>query len=327
MSAEGLLPWLATDWQKLSSRQLEDRLPHALMLTGKSGVGKSAFSLFAAQSFLCERPGSSGFCGSCNSCHLFAAGTHPDFLQVSPPEGKLLIGVDQVRELIAEMELTPQCSARKVAVLDPADAMNTSSANALLKTLEEPALTHLIMLVCTTPGYLPATIRSRCQRVSLAVRDADIAKHWLSVKVGGKQDNEALWKLAPDAPLRALALADGDELAFRVALFGDVLHVLSGRQSTVQVAGKYKDVDTRSVLSVLMSWFADAVKLHMGCDERMAQSVDPVWAKRLANALSLDEMFIIYKEIQHFYAIDSSSFKTQAVLEGLFADMRLNHLN
>ncbi|MCB1756752.1 MAG: DNA polymerase III subunit delta' [Gammaproteobacteria bacterium] len=320
-----LLPWLATDWQRLAKRQRNGRLPHAMLISGKSGVGKSSFSRFAAQTFLCKQPGPEGYCGQCESCLLFAAGTHPDFLPVGPAEKKTIIGIDQVRELIDELELTPQCSQRKVAVIDPADSMNSNAANCLLKTLEEPASSDLILLVCTTPGYLPATIRSRCQSIQLSVDNHEQALAWLLAK--GLPDAADCLELTPEAPLKALAFADGRQLKLQNELLADLLALIHGREVIAGVAAKYAGEEARSLLVLLLGWFAAAIKHKMGCAKAVPGSASETQIPALAKAYSLDKLFNIYNKINNLNVINSSSFKTQTVLEGIFADMRLNHLN
>ena len=264
MSADNhLLPWIEANWRRLAERRRTGCLPHAMLVTGKSGVGKSSFSRFAAQSFLCRQVDPGGYCGRCESCLLFEAATHPDFLPLEPEEKKTIIGVDQVRELIDELELTPQCSQSEVAVVDPADSMNLSAANCLLKTLEEPASANVILLVCSTPGFLPATIRSRCQTIALSVDSHQCAVDWLLAKEY-REASDAL-AMRPDAPLTVLGLADGKRLALEKGLFDDLLALLQGRAVITAVAAGYAGENTRSILALLSSWVSGAIKVKMGC--------------------------------------------------------------
>lgn len=325
MTDRALLPWLAADWDGLARRESANRLPHAMLVTGPSGVGKTSFCHFAARAFLCSKRTLEGACGECESCKLIEAETHPDFLKISPADGKSVISVDQVRALIEELELTPQCSTRKIAVIDPAECMNMNAANGLLKTLEEPGSSIIILLVCTTPGFLPATIRSRCQSINLHVQDASVAISWLHNQ--GLADAGTQFSHSPDAPLNALALADGKKIAFQQELYEDVLAVISGRLPVSQAATKYGSYETRDILGLVMHWVAGAIKGQMGCTESASKSAQQARASELSKTMSLEELFNIYSKLQKLNATDSSSFKTQTVLEGLFADMRLNILN
>src|SRR5690606_18002126 len=116
---------------------------------------------------------------------LFASGAHPDFRFLSfmtkdkSDDLRTVIVVDQVRELIGSMQLTNGLSPRKVALIQPAEAMNRSAANALLKTLEEPAGEVVLLLVSNDASRLSATIRSRCQALHLRPPAAVEAQQWL----------------------------------------------------------------------------------------------------------------------------------------------------
>jgi DNA polymerase-3 subunit delta' len=145
------------------------RLPQAYCFAGPSGVGKRATALALAQAVNCEAPGASGTeaddaCGACVSCRKIRGALHPDVVEVRP-EGKTVITIDQVREVTGRATLRPYEGRRPVWILDPADRMQEPAANALLKTLEEPAGASLFVLVTAAPSALLPTILSRCQVV------------------------------------------------------------------------------------------------------------------------------------------------------------------
>ena len=330
MLEDCLHPWLQMAWQRIRRQQIAGRLPHAYLLTGAPGVGKSAFARFLARSVLCSQSTDEGWCGACDSCLLWAAGTHPDSLRLAPPDGKQVITVDQVRETIEELELTPQCGQRKVAVIDPADAMNTNAANGLLKTLEEPAASDMIILVSSAPGFMPATIRSRCQVVSLVQSpdDTALARDWLAEALPEKvADLEALMALAPGQPLKVFELADADYLALRQAFFDDMLDVIAGRKPLSKTAANYAKTPTRALLTLMLHWYSCALKLTSGVAPPALPEAERKRLEPFANALGQRKIINIYNKLQSLYAIDSASFKTEAVLEGIFADMRLIHIN
>ena len=122
-------------------------LPHALLFHGIEGLGKSALAWQLAKSLLCESPVDDAMaCGICPSCRRYTAGTHPDLKSVTPLGDSRVIGVDQIREVGQFSTLTPHTAKRKVILLDPAEAMNTSAANAFLKVLEEPPMRRVCRL-------------------------------------------------------------------------------------------------------------------------------------------------------------------------------------
>jgi DNA polymerase III subunit delta' len=152
------------------------RLAHALLFVGPAGVGKRLTAQSLATALLCQRIPETTLdaCGDCPSCRMMLAGTHPDFLSVGCPEGKselpieLLVGSRENRGnegLCHDLSLRPMVGRRRVAMIDDADRMSTESANALLKTLEEPPAYAVIVLIAADPSKILPTIRSRCQTV------------------------------------------------------------------------------------------------------------------------------------------------------------------
>ncbi len=136
------------------------RLAHAYLFSGPDGVGKRLMALALVRGVFC-REGAG--CGDCLACRKVDHGNHPD-LHLLEAEGAS-IKIDQVRDLQRQMALRPLEAPRKVALVDGADRLSPSAANALLKTLEEPTGEALFILLTSRPeGVLP-TIRSRCQRL------------------------------------------------------------------------------------------------------------------------------------------------------------------
>ncbi len=208
------LPWQASALAALAGAR--ERLPHALLVHGLAGIGKHAFALHLAQALLCEAPRADGTaCGECAGCRYAVAGQHPDLMRLElttldeesgEPVRAETIAVERVRALIDFVQLTSHRQGMKVGVIAPADRMNVSAVNALLKTLEEPPpRTHLI-LVTDQPGRLLATVRSRCRHVLAPRPTANEAREWLIAH--GVADPESLLAQAGGAPLAALMLAD-----------------------------------------------------------------------------------------------------------------------
>lgn len=147
-------------WNYLLNRLQQNNLPHALLLSGDKASDKSAFAIKFSKTVLCEHHTA---CNECRNCQLIQANSHPDFYHLQPEEAGKAIRIDQIRELIAQFNQTAQQNSYKIAIIEPADALNPAAANALLKTLEEPNANTLIFLISDNPSLLSATIRSRCQ--------------------------------------------------------------------------------------------------------------------------------------------------------------------
>lgn len=193
------------------------RLPHALLLTGRAGMGKSLLAQSFAQSLLCNSPLQNGLaCSECPSCVWFVQGNHPDFRLVQPdslaPESEdetrkdkkrsSQIRIEQIRDLEGFLSVGTHRGGLRVILLAPADAMNGVTQNALLKSLEEPPPSTLFLLVSSHPQRLLATVRSRCQTARIAPPERNAAIEWL--KEQGVANPAAALAAAADAPLAAL---------------------------------------------------------------------------------------------------------------------------
>ena len=138
------------------------RLAHACLFDGPESVGKRSAALGLALALCCtERPGRG--CGVCDACRRIETGRHPDVLAFAPATTQYL--VEQAREIVAMAATRPHEAPARVLILDSADCLNPSSANCLLKTLEEPCPGNHLVLVTAAPDRLLPTIRSRVQRV------------------------------------------------------------------------------------------------------------------------------------------------------------------
>jgi len=209
------LPWQSDVWTRLNEQLAADQLPHALLITGPEYTGKSRLALALARLLLCARPVEGLACGACHSCELSASGNHGD-LRWLEPEGKgQIIKIDQVRGLVEFTNRTASFGLRKVAIISPAERMNTNAANALLKVLEEPPANTYLVLVCHRLHGLPATIRSRCQLLKPPFPPVEASLNWLDSLCGGRQESERLLALAAQRPLLAAQLygqAGGEHL-------------------------------------------------------------------------------------------------------------------
>jgi DNA polymerase III subunit delta' len=155
--------------QELARAALEraiagERVAHAYVFEGPPGVGKRSAALGLAMALDCGVAPGSG-CGACEICRRIEAGLHPDVPSFGPsgPGGQIVI--DDIRAILALTRTRPHEARARVIVVDDADAMNPSSANGLLKTLEEPLPGNHLVLCTRAPDRLLPTVRSRAQRI------------------------------------------------------------------------------------------------------------------------------------------------------------------
>jgi len=165
--------------RELLARSLARTTVHTgYLFTGPSGVGKHLAAREFVRAWLCSETGTRAApCGLCDSCVDLGKPTHQDLIEVSFIDNKKSISVEQARDLEAWLAASPALGRHKAAIVDPASALTTSAANALLKTLEEPPKGRIIVLIATGPGALPPTVRSRCQQVSFgSLADDEVAE-------------------------------------------------------------------------------------------------------------------------------------------------------
>ena len=261
------LPWHQDLWRQLQQRRATGRLPHALLLAGPAGLGKGLFARRLARTLLCDHPAADGeACGQCRSCRLFRAGSHPDYNVVQPAEDGKIIKVDQIRGLCAFLGYTAQYGGYKIALLEPADRLNVNAADSLLKTLEEPPGNGLLLLVTAQPARLPATVRSRCQKIGFDPPAATVAVPWLVARVADGLKPGVLLDIAGGAPLAALAQADGERWRRRRELFECYEQTLAGRMDPIRAAERWAQGDLTENLRWLIGWHTDLIRLKMSAN-------------------------------------------------------------
>jgi len=220
-----LAPWITQQ-----CRQLLKQNGHAWLLQGPAGLGQYELALALARAWLCEQPGPDGACGTCASCHAIDVRTHADLFVLMPESMMLEFGwpLDEKaqealdkkdrkpsREIRVEamrtaIEFAQRTSARgtgKVVLIYPAERMNTITANALLKTLEEPPGQVRFVLASMAAHQLLPTIRSRCQIHTMAWPDQDSASDWLQAQGLSAQDAAIQLRVAGERPEEALRQA------------------------------------------------------------------------------------------------------------------------
>ena len=205
VSAAAPLPWLEAPLQLA----LRTQRGHAILVHGPAGVGQFELALELARSWLCEAPRGPAnvACGTCPSCRLVQARSHPDLLVLVPDALRVALGwsdsdadagatvdkaskakpskdirIDALRAAIQFAQSTSARGRAKVVVIHPADRMNEFAANSLLKTLEEPPGKARFVLATGHPHALLPTVRSRCQSLPLGVPEPHAALRWLEAQ-------------------------------------------------------------------------------------------------------------------------------------------------
>ncbi|MBB1487467.1 DNA polymerase III subunit delta' [Oceanospirillum sediminis] len=251
------LLWQQQEWKRLIERYQAGRLPHALLISGGEGIGKSHLAHALTAYLLCRTPSDTA-CGDCASCQLLAAGSHPDLAEISPESAGKQIRIEQIRALQSYVGKTAQQGGFRVVIMQPADAMNQNSANALLKNLEEPGENVLFVLLTHRISSVLPTIRSRCQQIALPVPQHDLAVQWLHDNLESHQalHTEKLLKMANGNPLMARQLASDSMHEQRDKLFL-LMESLTRGAEPVELAPSFQEGDLQWTLRWMQQWLAD----------------------------------------------------------------------
>ncbi len=252
--------WQETQWQRLIGMNADQKLPHALLLTGHKGIGKRHFAEAMASFLLCLSPVNKVPCGRCKGCELSLAHTHPDFFLLEPEEPSRVIKIDQVRRLTEFVSKTSQQGGRKVALINPVETLNINAANALLKSLEEPSGDTVLLLVSQAPTQIMATIRSRCQQMEFTLPSREQSLAWLTPLAVG-QDPNYLLDCVGGAPLSALQLLDDDLLERRQAVTEGLLGLAQNRTSALDLAAQLHRGELLPVIEAMMNFLQLGVRL------------------------------------------------------------------
>ncbi|WP_294948169.1 DNA polymerase III subunit delta' [Sulfurivirga sp.] len=245
-------PWHERFWQRWAA--MRQRPAQGYLVTGPAGTGVTGVCREMARSLLCPEAG----CGQCTACAQFEAGTHADLRIVEPEAPRRPVRVDQIRTLVDWVVESAHASAGfKVVWLPQAEAMNTSSANALLKALEEPPPNVVFILQAPGVDAVLPTLRSRCQLIRLPQPTRAEGLQWLRKQFPDLPEDrlEAALDKQFDAPIAARDWLSDDGWS-RYTRWREQMTALSrGQQDLVSVARDWADWDNPAEpLRFLLAW-------------------------------------------------------------------------
>jgi DNA polymerase-3 subunit delta' len=239
-------------------------LSHAYLFVGPSQIGKRTLARLFAQSILCTQDGAP--CGACRACHLVSVGRHPD-VHVIEPEGDR-IKIDAVRSLLHTVALSPVEGPYRICLIARFDRATPSAANALLKTLEEPPDTVILLLTAERMEALLPTIVSRCQVVPL--RAVPVARVVDALRDRGldQQQAQLLGRLSQGRIGWAIAAAaDGQVMEERETALAEIATLSHGtyteRFAWADQLSRHPE-RVNPVLEAMLSWWRDVLLLASG---------------------------------------------------------------
>lgn len=323
-----IYPWQESLWQSL--HQARHKQHHALLMHGRSGIGKYDFALSFSKVLLCHNAIASGIaCNKCPSCHWFDDEAHPDFRLVSPEQEtaadddapaskkikkKTQISVAQIRELSDFLGLSShQTSGSRVVLIHPAEALNQASANALLKMLEEPSPGVIFILVTHHLQRLLPTIISRCCKVTMPVPDRTQSLAWLHKQ--GVQHAEQQLAYLEGSPIQVLS-----EQAQFAGLAEIWKQLALGRKMEPQAAAPAvisSSVETGII--AIQKWLYDIAAVKFGLQARYhSQHVRALQA--LADKVNLGRLFDLQKKTNELRKLATHPLNHELQMENLLLE-------
>ena len=319
-----LLPWLKPAFAQLEHARSADHLGHAWLLSGPEGIGKSNLALAFANRLL----GHAAPLESLEPDEAVAAfagrhdptGRHPDLHWLFPEADKETISVEQVRDLIESLNLTAHRGGAKVVVVEPAEAMTIPAANALLKTLEEPAKNSVLLLVSHRTGRLPATVRSRCQQLKLGPPTAAAIAAWLGVEPAAVVEAE---RRVGRAPREIAALLKGDNNLLFNELERLIADICEDRADPVAVAQAWAKDRPALVLGWLKRRLHDEARSRAVTDVSTRITVAPTATLHNAwRAVPVRTLFDLYERTEKLANQLGSGLNVELALQALLSSFQ-----
>ncbi|HXD88563.1 MAG TPA: hypothetical protein VN641_18885 [Urbifossiella sp.] len=293
------------------------RFGQAYLLLGPAGVGKRIFALELAKALLCEKsPGPLAACGACPACAQAEAGTHPDLFRVRTPKDKHELPIDEIRAFSSQMAMKPTRGSRKIGIVEDADDFNQESANAFLKTLEEPPPGSVLLLRATNIDQQLPTILSRSQVVRFSALPADDLRAILREHdIDDAAKIERLVKLAGGSAGQALALNDEEFWNLRQTLLNGITSPRPNFHSLTEAWKAYYEgagkesrgqrLRVALVLRFLVETLQQALRLALAAETSGLDAADAAKLRPYADRLGPERLLeLIDKCIEADYRID-----------------------
>lgn len=309
--------WQQPVWETLTQRF--PNLGHGLLFYGKKGCGKEAFAQHFLSWVLCLNKQSQGACGECSSCLWLKSDTHPNYVHVTTDDDNkkqnAKIKIEKIRDLQPFVQQTVE--GWRVIVIEPAEALNIASSNALLKTLEEPGERVILILLADHYLKLPATIRSRLQHFALDRISEAQAHTYLNQHLDASHHSNIplLMTLSNAMPLAAIELAHAEWLKRRAEFLQDWLKLVSQKNMPMQIATKWhKELAFHEFIMMLEYLLSDIVcaKLNQSIKNKDLDF------SQIAQYYSLEQLFNVYSEVQDFKLLVEQNVQTNLVVDQLF---------
>ena len=315
--------WLEHPVRQLYTDIRDSRSHHALLIHGPAGSGKRLLAESLIALLMCQSPTVTPrnmpvACGQCGDCCQLASANHIDLRVLGRSDNSEIIKIDDMRDFLTWLMITSRApGSYRAGVIDSADELNASSANALLKTLEEPAAASVIVLISDNPRALPATIKSRCLLVPVSAVPLDATLKWLADR--GVDQPASRLRQSHNAPFHALATRDREHLQRTQQMLQCFASIVTQKAGIAVCVERLKDYSVRECLQAFSEFISDILRVRAEAEASCLYPDEiPRW-QSLAQQLSQQQWFALYRDLHKLMVIDNPSIKVQPVLETVFA--------
>ncbi|MEZ8099586.1 DNA polymerase III subunit delta' [Vibrio bivalvicida] len=285
-----LYPWLSPLWKEWQSNLQADRFSNAALLIADEGMGAQQLVEHFSRAVICQNYPAEA-CGFCHGCQLMESDSHPDYHVIRPEKEGKAITVEQVRQCNRIAQESSQLSGLRLFVIEPAEAMNESAANALLKTLEEPSATCMFLLVTHRANSLLPTITSRCQQWHLTVPESSLVTSWLSEQAEKPVPAYAA-HINGNAPLATLEFINQDKMSQYVSIESEFIAHCHNQADVTKLAKELAS-EHAEYLNWLWYLLTDTQKVHYG----LAMPFFTPGAEKLAQIVEYQRLYIQTQEL------------------------------
>ncbi|EEY77994.1 putative DNA polymerase III, delta' subunit [Acinetobacter calcoaceticus RUH2202] len=310
-------PWQKTTWDTLTTRF--PNIGHGLLFYGKQGCGKHAFAKHFLAWVLCLNKQAHGACGECSSCQWLKSDTHPNYVHITTDEENkkqnAKIKIEKIRDLLPFVQQTGE--GWRVILIEPAEALNLASSNALLKTLEEPGERVVLILLADHYLKLPATIRSRLQHFALDRISYEQATSYLDEHLSelAEVQPDLLLGLSNDMPLQAIEIAKSDWFAKRQIFLNDWLKIVAQKNMPLFFSGKWqKELSFNDFIVLFEYLLGDLICVKLN----QPQKNTDLDFDQLSPYYDLESLFNIYSEVQQAKKLVEQNVQSQLIIDQLF---------
>jgi DNA polymerase III subunit delta' len=310
-------PWQKQVWNTLTQRF--PQLGHGLLFYGKKGCGKQAFTQHFLAWVLCLNKRQDSACGVCTSCQWLKSDTHPNYVYITTDEDNkkqnAKIKIEKIRDLQPFVQQT--VDGWRVIVIQPAEALNIASSNALLKTLEEPSERTLIILLADHYLKLPATIRSRLQHFALDRISETQGLEYLQAQLPDIDSNQValLMNLSNEMPLEAIKLFESEWFKRREEFLKDWQKLATQKSMPMQYSTKWnKELNFPDFMNMLEYLLCDIICVKL--NQRIKNT--DLQFETLAEQYPLDMLFNLNEDLQNFKKQVEQNVQTNLVLDQIF---------